>query len=58
MDKNITGLTMKKYISFCLLVSCLTMATLQLSGCGRKGSPKPPGPADKITYPRGYPPAD
>lgn len=49
---------MKKYISLCLILSCLTVVTIQLSGCGRKGSPKPPGPADKITYPRGYPPAD
>lgn len=49
---------MKKYISLYLLLSCLTMVTIQLSGCGRKGSPKPVGPADKVTYPRSYPPAD
>lgn len=49
---------MKRYISLCLLFSCLAVFTMQLSACGRKGSPKPPGPADKVTYPRAYPPAD
>lgn len=27
-----------------------------LSGCGKKGAPHAPGPADKITYPLTYPP--
>lgn len=26
-----------------------------LAGCGRIGPVRPPGPADRITYPRGYP---
>jgi len=28
---------------------------LLLAGCGRKGWPQAPGPADQITYPRTYP---
>ncbi|MDI2090115.1 hypothetical protein [Commensalibacter oyaizuii] len=49
---------MRRILSLCLLISCLTTFTLQLSGCGRKGPPKPPGPPSKVTYPRAYPPAD
>ena len=30
-------------------------AALALAGCGKKGSPVPPGPADQITFPRSYP---
>ena len=26
-----------------------------LAGCGKKGSPVPPGPPDQVTYPRTYP---
>jgi predicted small lipoprotein YifL len=26
-----------------------------LAGCGKKGPPEPPGPPDKITYPKTYP---
>ena len=26
-----------------------------LVGCGKKGQPSPPGPADQVTYPRQYP---
>jgi predicted small lipoprotein YifL len=26
-----------------------------IAACGRKGPPSPPGPADQVTYPRGYP---
>ena len=26
-----------------------------LAACGKKGPPDPPGPPDKITYPRMYP---
>ncbi len=26
-----------------------------LVGCGKKGPPSPPGPPDKIIYPRSYP---
>jgi len=28
---------------------------LGLAGCGKKGPPNPPGPADKIIYPKPYP---
>ena len=28
---------------------------LALAGCGKKGIPDAPGPADQITYPRSYP---
>lgn len=31
------------------------MALALLAGCGRVGPVRPPGPADRITYPRGYP---
>ena len=32
----------------------LALATA-LAACGKKGPPEPPGPADKVTYPRTYP---
>ncbi len=28
---------------------------LTLAACGRSGAPAPPGPPDKVTYPRVYP---
>ncbi len=31
------------------------LAALALAACGRVGPPRPPGPVDQITYPRGYP---
>ena len=31
------------------------MTLALLSGCGRVGPVRPPGPAERITYPRGYP---
>jgi predicted small lipoprotein YifL len=31
------------------------LAALALAGCGRAGPPRPPGPAEAITYPRAYP---
>jgi predicted small lipoprotein YifL len=31
------------------------LAAVALAGCGRVGPPRPPGPADQITYPRAYP---
>jgi len=31
------------------------LALALLAGCGKKGSPSPPGPASDITYPRQYP---
>lgn len=46
---------MQRILKFCLILSCLGMFTLSLSACGKKASPKPVGPADKITYPRSYP---
>jgi hypothetical protein len=33
----------------------LLLASLLLTGCGRKGPPVPPGPATEITYPQPYP---
>jgi len=36
-----------------LLIAALILAVLV--GCGKKGAPDPPGPPDKITYPKTYP---
>jgi predicted small lipoprotein YifL len=36
------------------LLLALAMGLL-LSACGKKGPPDPPGPPDKITFPRSYP---
>ncbi len=36
-----------------LLLALALAATL--AACGKKGPPEPPGPADKVTYPRQYP---
>lgn len=36
-------------------IALALMALLMLAGCGRKGPPQPPGPADKVIYPRSYP---
>jgi predicted small lipoprotein YifL len=33
----------------------LALVGLTLAGCGKKGPPLPPGPADQITYPKTYP---
>jgi predicted small lipoprotein YifL len=33
----------------------LLLAMSVLTACGKKGPPDPPGPADKITYPKTYP---
>ena len=36
-----------------LAVAALALALL--AGCGKRGSPAAPGPADQISYPRTYP---
>jgi len=36
-----------------LLISI--MLALALAGCGRRGSPTPPGPASDVIYPHVYP---
>jgi predicted small lipoprotein YifL len=33
----------------------LALALALLVACGKKGPPEPPGPPDKITYPKTYP---
>lgn len=43
---------------FTLGLLALVLLALPLSGCGKVGSPSPPGPSEKITYPRNYPPQD
>ena len=37
------------------VITGILLGTLLLSACGKKGSPEPPGPPDKITWPRVYP---
>jgi len=39
-------------IAGALLFGCLLLG---LAACGKKGPPVPPGPPDKITWPRSYP---
>ena len=36
-------------------VLALAVALGLLAACGKKGPPDPPGPADKVTYPKAYP---
>jgi predicted small lipoprotein YifL len=36
-------------------VLLLAAMLLPLAACGKKGAPSPPGPPDKVTYPRVYP---
>jgi predicted small lipoprotein YifL len=37
------------------LLGVALLGALLLTACGKKGPPDPPGPPDKITYPRSYP---
>ena len=37
------------------LAAAAALAVLAPAACGKIGSPQPPGPADKITYPKAYP---
>ncbi len=34
---------------------CLVVALGLLAACGKKGPPEPPGPPDKVTFPKSYP---
>jgi predicted small lipoprotein YifL len=36
-------------------VAVLAVAALLLAGCGKKGAPAAPGPADEIIFPKSYP---
>ena len=41
------------------VLALLALALLVgLSACGRKGAPLPPGPPDKVIWPRTYPAPD
>ncbi|MFL1463082.1 hypothetical protein ACI6QG_12815 [Roseococcus sp. DSY-14] len=35
--------------------ACALLALLALAGCGRYGPPRPPGPADQVSFPRAFP---
>lgn len=49
-DKLRTGARWRTGAMFVVLAGVLL-----LSACGKKGPPEPPGPSDKITWPRSYP---
>ena len=36
-----------------MVIALLALALL--AGCGKKGSPSAPGPANEVTFPRSYP---
>lgn len=38
-----------------LFALALLLPLALLGGCGKKGSPRPPGPDSEITFPRSYP---
>ncbi len=38
-----------------LLIAPMMIALLLVAGCGKKGSPNAPGPANEVAYPRVYP---
>lgn len=44
---------MKRFGALTLVVGLLVGGLL--AGCGKKGPPDPPGPPDKIIYPKAYP---
>jgi predicted small lipoprotein YifL len=33
----------------------MLLSVLAIAGCGKKGPPDPPGPPNKVTWPRVYP---
>lgn len=37
------------------LIAPMLIASMLLAGCGKKGSPNAPGPANEVSYPRTYP---
>lgn len=37
------------------LAFVLLAVSLALAGCGKRGAPQPPGPADQVSYPKVYP---
>ena len=39
-----------------LMLGLALVLAAGLAGCGKKGSPEPPGPPGQVTYPRSYPP--
>jgi predicted small lipoprotein YifL len=49
---------MKRIFYQLMLVPLLLGILLPLAACGKKGAPHPPGPDDKIIYPRTYPAED
>lgn len=48
-----TSLLQRRLKALTLLALCFSC--LGLSACGRNSAPTPPGPDEKVTYPRMYP---
>ncbi len=38
-----------------VLAALAVLAVLVVAGCGKKGPPSSPGPANQVIYPRTYP---